>query len=424
MKTNNFSREDRKAFRNRVEYFLHPSGNVSLPTQLKGRVKPLGQMLDCFETTGAQAFIWGPRGVGKTSLAHTACEEHKDNICLVAAVACDNDTSFSDILNAIYQKVVLGGKLGLSESALNASFSKFGFNFSTGKPSHQNSVQINDVNTAAALLNTIFYVGNFPNQTPTVIIDEFDLLENEETFKKLSSLLKQITVDDINVQFIFCGVADDLNELLGAHESVERYVYSVQLPPLTFEAISDVIDDIEREFDIYLHRGQRIRISQISSGYAGFTHLILKNILVSIFDMRIDASPVSDDIYKIGVQKSAEQAATRLKTMYEDAIKQGTDRYIEVLWALAHGQHFDRQFKDIVSDYEAIMEKRTNRNGYDAKKNNGSDIRNALKSLTRRKYLEKGKSGWYSFRDPMFRSYVRLMAEQESVELGNESFPA
>ncbi len=423
MKENNFYALDRSEFRNRLDHFLHPSGNVSLPAQLKGRIEPLRQMQDCFETRGAQAFIWGPRGVGKTSLGHTACEVHKELVKISAAISCGKSTSFSQLMNDIFVKVIHANKLPLSQKQLKASFEGFGFNFEGGMPAMMNEVMIENVNAASALLNTIFSYSNFPNEFPVVVIDEFDLLENQETLELLSSLLKQMTVDDIRVQFIFCGVAKDLDGLLGAHESVERYVYGVELAPLSFEAVIEIIADIEAEFDVSFHRGQQIRIAQISSGYAGFTHLILKNILLAAFEENFMKSDISDELYKLGIHRSAEQAATRLKSAYEKAIRQGTDRYVELLWATANNQHLDRQFKDIVSDYEKIMDNRPHRSGFDTSKKNAIDLRNALNSLHKRNYLHKGKSGWYSFVDPMFRSYVRLMAERENVPLGDESFP-
>lgn len=421
---NNFFETDRAIFRARLDHFLHPSGNVSIPAQLKGRVEPMRQMQDCFETRGAQAFIWGPRGVGKTSLGHTACEVHDDIVEFAAAISCDKNTTFSQLMNDIFVKIIHNNKISIKTGLLQAKFEAFGFSFSGGALTVIDEVKIENVNAASALLNTIFSTSNFPHKVPVVIVDEFDLLENKDTFRLLSSLLKQMTVDDIKLQFVFCGVAEDLNELLGAHESVERYVYGVELPPLAYEAIEEIITDIETEFEISLHRGQHVRIAQISSGYAGFTHLILKNILLAAFESESNSSEISDDLYKLGISRSAEQAATRLKTSYEKAIQQGTDRYTEVLWAAANGQHLDRQFKDIVQDYERIILERPHRSGYDTTKNNAADLRNALNSLHTRKYLKKGKSGWYSFVDPMFRSYVRLMAERETIELGSESFPA
>jgi len=417
-----FTELPRKEFRNLLNSVLHPSGNIFLPDQLKGRDKPLRDMLDCFETPGAQPFIWGPRGVGKTSLGHTSCELHSDVVQFSTAIACEKNTTISQLLTDIVRGVVQKNKVLLKDKKLMGSLSGFGLELSAQSGGIRESFEIQSPNHAVALLNTIFPISNFPDRIPVVIVDEYDLLENKETHSMISSILKQISVDGLRVKFVFCGVAKDLNELLGSHESVERYVYGVELNPLSHDAVWEIVNDVENVFNVVFNHGQKVRISQISAGYAHFAHLILKNIILRAYENKFRGKNITDDLYKEGVHASAEQAATRLKTAYERATKRGTDRYIEVLWATANDIHLDRQFKDILNDYESIMKQRPERSGYDTTKNNGTDLRNALNALHKTGFLKKAKSGWYEFSDPMFRSYVRMIADREGVELSDESF--
>jgi AAA domain-containing protein len=419
---NSFHSLDRKEFRGLLDAVLHPSENIFQPDQLKGREKPLRDMLDCFETPGAQAFIWGPRGVGKTSLGHTSCEKHGDTVDFAAAVACEKETTISQLLTDILRSVLKNNQVLLKDKSLAGSLSAFGIKLSGAMGGFKESFIVESPNQAVALLNSIFPVARFPDKIPVVIIDEFDRLENSETLRMFSSILKQISVDGIRLNFVFCGVAKNLNELLGAHESVERYVYGVELTPLTHGAVWEIVEDVEQTFAVSFNRGQKVRIGQIASGYAHFAHLILKNILLCAFEAKFTATKITAALYKTGVHESTQQAATRLKSAYERATKRGTDRYIEVLWAIANDKHLDRQFKAIQHDYDQIMKLRPGRNGYDTKTNNGIALRNALNALHKGGFLEKGKSGWYQFVDPMFRSYVRMIAERDDIELGDESF--
>lgn len=421
---NNFHGEDRALFRGRLNNTVHPSENISRPYQLKGRDAPLRQMRDCFETPGSHPFIWGPRGVGKTSLGHTACEEYSELVTLAAAVACEKDTAFGTLLTDLLRYVISNNKVSIRDKSFTASVSAFGVSIGAKLGDVQGSVSVEGPNHATAYLQTIFSQSRFPSTIPTIIIDEFDRLKNRDTFEMLSGTLKQISVVGLNLKIILCGVTEDLNDLLGAHESVERYIYGVELPPLTHDAVWQIISDVEQEFSVRFNRGQHVRISQIASGYPAFAHLILKNIVLRAYELGYEGAEITNDLYKEGISESAQQAATRLKTAYENAIKKGTDRYIEVLWALANSTYLDRQFKDIVGDYERIMMSRPHRAGYETEKNNGQDIRNALNSLTTRGVLKKGKTGWYQFCDPMLRGYVRMVAEREGVELSDEAFPA
>lgn len=420
---NNFFDQERKEFRRRVDYFLHPSRHIELPNQLYGRRPAIQQMQDAFETSGSHPFIWGPRGIGKTSLGHTACEAFSEDVTLAAAVACGRDTSFRDLIDDILSDAVTRKPSFLKDRKLSASLNAFGITLSSEGQGIESTGNKISVNQAATLLESTLSLSRYGEKTPVVVIDEFDRLKDATTFQQISDLLKQLSVISSRIKICFCGVTDDLGSLLSAHESVERYIYGVELRPLSHDSIWSLVHDVEAEFAIDFDRGKEYRIGQIAAGYPHFAHLVLKNSLIAAYDLSFEEDAISDEVFREGLNRSASQAATRLRTAYENAIRKGTDRYIEVLFAVANSEHMNRQFKDIISDYDRIMGGRLNRDGYDTSKNNAQDLRNAVNSLHKRGYLKKGKSGWYQFEDPMLRSYVRLVAETEGVELSDDAFP-
>lgn len=420
---NDFHNLDRRDFRDRLDYFLHPSRHIELPKQLYGRERALSEMQDAFETAGSHPFIWGARGIGKTSLGHTACEEFNDQVSLAAAVACSKNTKFKELVDDILADAVHRRPKFFSDKKIKASLKGFGFEISTEIGGIQSLTPQLTVNQAASALDAAFSFSNFGKTTPVIIVDEFDRLRDQETFTEVADLLKQLSVNSSFVKFCFCGVTDDLGALLAAHESVERYIFGVQLGTLKHDDVWNLVRDIASEFEIQFERGQEIRIGQIAAGYPHFAHLILKNCLMDAYENGVDATTIPKETFRGGLNRSASQAATRLRTAYENAIRKGTDRYIEVLFAVANSEHLNRQFKDIVSDYDRIMLHRKGRKGFDTSKNNAQDLRNAMNSLVKRGYLKKGKTGWYQFQDPMLRSYVRLIAETEGVELSDDAFP-
>lgn len=420
---NNNIGSDRKNFRGRLDHHLHPAQHIETSRQLKGRKKALSEMQDAIETSGTHPFIWGSRGIGKTSVAHTACEIFSDEVELRAVVACGKETEFPELIADIVADSVRRQPKLLKNTTFKAKISAFGMSVEGGFLSRSPGALSFSPNQATSLIEDTV-LPNDVEKTPIVIVDEFDRLQNEDTFQHISDMLKQMSVVGNRVKFIFCGVTRDLNDLLGAHESVERYIHGVGLQPLTHDAIWEIVADVEQEFQIKFERGQTIRIGQIASGYPHFAHLILKNTLLSMFEISKKESAVTAQIFRESLNKSAEQAATRLRTAYENAVRRGTDRYIEVLFAVANSEHLTRQFKDIVSDYERIMLVRSNREGYDTDKNNAQDLRNALNALKDRGVLSKSKSGWYEFEDPMLRSYIRLVAQKDGLELSDDTFPA
>lgn len=411
---------ERPKFIEQVNHFVHPSEEVSDPIQLKGRDIALSQLRDAFETNGMNAFIWGLRGVGKTSLVHTACVKFSSQVRLAAAISCSKTTTANELLNDIFSRVMRHNKFPIRSKESKASLSAFGISFEGNQPTLKDSLDIKSINQASDFLNTILPT-DFENRREwVIIIDEFDLLKNEETIDFFTTLAKQISVDKVSVKFVFCGVASNLNDLIGSHDSVERYLKAIELKPLIAESIMDITDFIGGNFQINLNRGQKLRIAQISCGYPHFAHLIMREILNTVYELG-HTDNVSAEVFKIAVQKAAQGAETRFKSSYDAATKKGTDRYIEVLWAAADGQLLQKQFKDISRDYGRIIAGRNNRTSLE----DDTQLRNHLNGLAEKAHgsvLIRSKNGWYSFADPMFRSYVRMVAHVEGVDLGDESF--
>ncbi len=411
---------DRKKFIETVNHFTHPSDEISNPDQLKGREKQLSELRDVFDTTGSHAIIWGLRGVGKTSLVHTACEKYSESVRLAAAVSCERNSTFSDLMNDVFRRVVNDGKISVKSKDLKVKLAAFGFAIEGGLWPNKEKIEIQSVNSACDLLNTIFQPDYEKGRIWVIIIDEFDMLKNQSTFDSFTSLAKQISVDKLPVKFLFCGVAANLKELMASHESSDRYLRAIELPELPSNVIMEIVEYIAINFFVKFNKGQIIRIAQIACGYPHFAHVIMREVLVVGFDSGTKPKEISDQIFKDGVQKAARSAATRLLSAYEDATKKGTDRYIEVLWSVAKGQLLEKQFKSVFADYQEIMNFRTQREILTEQ-----TFRNHLNSLSNSNHgsvINHRKPGWYSFSDPMFRSYVRMMAHNSDVDLGDESF--
>ena len=417
----NLADMERKDFVDILNYFVHPSAEVSNPDQLKGRDAQLNQLRDAFETNGMNAFVWGLRGVGKTSLVHTACEKFSLSVQLAAAVSCEKNSSFNDLLNDIFRRVINGGKVNISDKNFSASLSVFGLSVSGQTPGFREKVEVKTVNNASDFLGTILPPDHANRREWVIIIDEFDQLENKQTIDSFTSLAKQISVDKLPIKFVFCGVAANLNDLIGSHESVDRYLKAIELPPLLDGFVMEIVDYIAFNFHRSMSKGQRTRIAQIACGYPHFAHVIMNEILRISYETKDASGQVTPEIYKEGVQKAAKGAATRLQNAYDNATRKGSDKYIEVLWALADGQLMDKQFKVILSDYVRIMDRRKGRELI----LDEQQFRNHLNSLCAASHGEvvsKGKVGWYHFCDPMLRSYVRMIAHNSDADLGEESF--
>jgi len=412
----------RKEFRDLKKQYVHPANEISQPNQLIGREIPLRRLRTAFEREGSHPFIWGLRGVGKTSLAHSACNAYPDTVVLGPVVACERGSTVAQLFKDIAQRQAKMRPSLFNEKGLKIKLSGYGLTVEGSAGDIQGMPNITSVNQASDLLVSMFPPDFETGKKTAVIIDEFDKLKNEETITFFTDLAKQLSVDDVAAKLVFCGVASDFRSLVGAHGSVGRYLTAIELSPMSDDQIWQVADSVMENFGIRFSHGQKVRIGQIACGYPSFVHLIADEVLNECFERSFTASVVDQDIFDSGMRNAVAGAATDLQDAYETATKKGTDRYVEVLWAAANGEHIQgRQFKTIRDDYEKIMEGRAEREKI------GSEtlLRNHLNALTTTsngKVLAKGKLGWYYFSDPMFRGYVRMIAYNQGVELGNESF--
>lgn len=417
---------ERQEFVNLLNQFVHPSEEISIPDQLHGRETALTQIRNCFETNGSHPFIWGLRGVGKTSLIHTACNKFSDSVRLAASIGCERDSSAADLINDITRRVISGGKVAVRENGLKAKLSALGFDLANVDLTSPKVIELSDnptINFASDLLSTILTPDHQKQRQWVIVVDEFDQLKNQETIAFFTALAKQLSVDKVPVKFAFCGVAANLNDLIGSHESVDRYIKAIKLEPLPHNGIIEITRYISSQFETELNRGQEYRVSQIAAGYPHFAHVIMAETLRLAFDNSEVGSIVTSDTYRRGIQNAASGAATRLQDAYESATRKGSDKYIEILWAVANGPHLTKQFKTIRDDYWKLMSRfdRSDRETLEDEKK----VRTYLNSLCTQAHgpvLVRGKVGWYSFIDPMFRSYVRMIAFSEGVDLGDESF--
>lgn len=410
----------RAEYRAIVNQYLHPREEISLPNQLKDREKELSSLLDCFETPGAHAFVWGNKGVGKTSLAHTGCEKHNEIVEKIATVACEKDTSYSGLLTDITRKIAAGGKVNLSDSTFTGKLNLFGLEIGADKKTVTGNLKIDSVNHAVDLLNTLVGSIYCNGKLPIIIIDEFDRIENLDTKRQITDLVKELSVGGTRLKLLICGTANSLARLIGQHASSPRYIHQVEVKPLSNDGMLQIIGDIEIEFEIKFAKGQRFRITQIASGYPHFIHLILKDVLLEAHENRFIDDTVSQKLFKAGINRSLEQTEAHLTAAYKKATQRGTDVNIEILWAVAYGPHLSRQFKAIRDDYAKIMSERPTREQASETK-----IRNNLNALCKEpcgKILLRERTGWYSFRDPIQRSYTRLVAESNDIDLGQHNY--
>lgn len=410
-------------FRKLLAENFTPSATIKTPERLFGRTKALTTIERAFASAGRQVFIYGDRGVGKTSLAETAANLHQDAGSPPIYVPCANSGSFAEVLTAIgnatvsiAQRVEQRGATGTYGAAL------FGTGF-TLKPAEAGVRHtLPDANTLTGALDIIRYVLNKRSGPQIIIIDEMERISAPSEREKFAEFIKNIPQLDDRVKFIFCGIGTTVDELIGAHPSAGRILETISLEKLHHNYLWEIIRNVAKQAKVEIPGEMLVRIGQISDGFPHYVHLIGESMFWNASDDDEEVLKLTQQHFKAGITGALERAEGILRQQYQKATRKtkNTTDYEEALWAVADTTSDSRQLSEIYeSSYKRIMVRRQRERPMLTKEIFNQRLL-ALKKDGHGSILKGYGSGWFGFRENIIRGYVRLMAEQAGVELGRD----
>ena len=203
--------EEREKFLMIRNVYLTSARPIQSPEHLKGRVKSLKALVDALTSPGRHAFIYGFRGVGKSSLAQTTAFQLHQSASAPILIGCEPISTFSqitgDILRIALATDPLETKGKTNKLTLGGTYAGYGgniavvkkANFDRNSPSTPSTMQSHISKKACELFPPGF----------VVVIDEFDQLTNIEDHKRFALLLKQLSDQNVKVHF-FSAIAESI----------------------------------------------------------------------------------------------------------------------------------------------------------------------------------------------------------------------
>jgi Cdc6-like AAA superfamily ATPase len=276
---------------------LTPSDTIRTPERLFGRDKTLTMIDRALNSPGRQIFIYGDRGVGKTSLARTAALLHTGPENIPIYVMCGRTNKFSQVLQSIGNAVIpveermdppsSGGGVNLN---LPGGLGGFGVSRST-----KGVASIPEPQSLAEALDIIRYVAAKRGNRTIIVIDELERVESSEEREKFAEFIRNIPELDVNAQFIFCGIMHDIAELVQSHGSAGRILETINLERLNHSDLWRIITAVADKLNVGIQREALIRISQISDGFPHYVHLIGESLFWSMYD---DLLPLNAPVFR------------------------------------------------------------------------------------------------------------------------------
>ena len=414
---------DKQEFGNKLAQLVFPARPIHSIEHLFGREKELRRIEESLFASGRHVFIFGDRGVGKSSLAATAANQYQSSDSEYIDVSCSPDAKFSDVIaNIAYQAI------SASRISKKTIKEKTGFKFKFLNLERANDITLrnlhDEIRSLIDAVEMLREVSIIHSETPVVVIDEFDRMESEKERALFADMLKHLGDKRIEIKFIFTGVASTIDALLGAHQSAIRQLQTIELPKLSWDARWEIVTDVASEFGIEVDRDILVRIAAVSDGYPYYVHLITEKLMWILFRQEEVCSSATKAHYHAAINEAINSISAELKKPYEKAISQRSGDYEQVVWSTADSEWLHRYVKDMYSSYEYIMSQFRDKEALPQTKY-GARIR-SLKGEACGEILipDPNKKGMYSYKEKMLRGYVRMQAEAHGIELIGEQSEA
>jgi Cdc6-like AAA superfamily ATPase len=226
-----------------------PSAPVQESDLFAGRVDQLSRLVDTVYQRGQSAVVYGPRGVGKTSLANTFQQKIFANAVLTKffSARCFSGDDFSDI----WLRVV--GRYKDEEGGLLADY----------------------IPNTLSPTGVLDLISRFKSaQRPVFIFDEFDRIEDTDTKLRMAETIKLISDEAPNATLIIVGIANTIRDLLSEHESVKRAARQIEMPRMSRKEIQELVSVRLGRVGMTMDEEALSQLATLSRGMPGYAHLL------------------------------------------------------------------------------------------------------------------------------------------------------
>lgn len=407
-------------FAQKLDAVLSASRPIQSQEVLFGRDEELSRIKKALYISGRHIFIYGDRGVGKSSLAAAAANQYQSADSEYIDIGCAPDSTLLGIVANIAYQAVSASRLNKTKVTQTA-----GLDWKFLKLSQSNEITRNDLyvemRTLSDAVEVLKEVSQLHSDSPIVVIDEFDRIQDKGQCELFADLLKQIGDKKVGIKFIFTGVATTLSEILSAHHSAIRQLETVELSRLSWEGRWEIMRYALGEFDLTMDREMEIRIAAISDGFPFYVHLLTEKILWAAFEDAEVVTYIEADHFQIGLNQAIASIHAELRRPYELVMNRQSEVLEQVLWSTADSEFLDRYLSDMYDSYKYVIAQ--------LGKSNAAEYKSfciLIRSLKGKKFEEilvadPNRQGLYSYREKMLRGYVRMQAEVNGVKLAGEA---
>ena len=311
----------------RLSQTFSPATAINRRELFHGRLAMLRRLIDTANQAGQHAIIYGERGVGKTSLANVLSDFLRplDEDVASAKVNCYRDTSYDDIWASLFDQIGLAG----------ADWS--------GRFTPYDVFRILRQDETGKLI---------------LIVDEFDRIEDPDIDSMFADTVKTLSDFNVDATLVLVGIADDVDDLIAEHESIDRCLVQLHLPRMTFDELTGIIKSGIDSVGMEIDRDAAANICNVSLGLPNYVHALgLASARVAIDDerMRVESGDV-----EVAIERVMSESQQTLLSEFDlaTASPRRENLYFHVLLACALTQTDERGYfraADLRKPYSRLM---------------------------------------------------------------------
>lgn len=241
---------------------FRPAAPIDRRTLFSGRTEQLGELFAVQAQPGQHAVIYGERGVGKTSLVSVTAEMLRSSNVLNARATCDTSDDFA----SVWRKV-------LGEIVFRTPSHGIGFAPVTDEQVQSASRLLGDGSVTPYDVRRVLQEVTKQREI-VVFVDEFDRLKEPAARTLFADTIKTLSDQLVGATIVIVGVADDVDELIREHGSVERALVQVHMPRMSHAELAEIVTKGMATAQMTIGRSAVERIAILSQGLPHYAHLL------------------------------------------------------------------------------------------------------------------------------------------------------
>ena len=301
-----------------------PGSPVARREMVAGRQREIERAISAVGQVGRHAAIFGDRGVGKTTIAKFIDVFWNDfskdqEFVLAARYSCDSTDTYGSIWAGICDEVQLAFEKREEASPSNPAYLK----------------AVKTLQAGDAAPNSVRRFLELSGKLLIITVDEFDAIMDSDTVQMFADTIKILADHLVDATLVIVGVADTIDQLLTDHESIDRSLVQILMPPMKPSELCDLVQQGLDVVGMQIAAEAADGIAHLAQGYPYYAHLLGLKAGYAALDRKsliVDIEDVED-----AIREAADEAHESLRTAYSKAVfsKKRKNLFAKVLLACA-----------------------------------------------------------------------------------------